>query len=221
MATRQARFYWFPVHNVGGSSAGEAVSEDALHDEAVAYACARGHHPVPVHGIFVSAEFPPCNLGCLPRASLETIALSGTMLAYQTVRGHSDRYHQCRAPCADWLIRVRDLATGSFLRSVPTGPVPKSFTDDNGYHPIGAGPAVRVVATPNGSVAWTVANVVRQVEQERLGLDVPISYELRRVGAQGEQVLASGIDLDPHSLTMRGSRLEWVQGGSRKSATLR
>jgi hypothetical protein len=49
----------------------------------------------------------------------------------------------------------------------------------------------------------------------------PYQYEVRRYDSTGLTVLATGADIDPESLALDGTQLSWMQGGVRRSATLR
>jgi len=126
--------------------------------------------------------------------------LAGPVVAYEEVnvtgvaRGGSE-----------WWVVVRDLLTGRVLHRVPTG-IPDA---PNTLHLVGDGFAVAIVVKSDGAVAWIVQS----------GVD-PSGYEVQAVDKTGSRLLASGPEIDPHSLALAGSTLYWLQGGKPVSAVL-
>jgi hypothetical protein len=104
----------------------------------------------------------------------------------------------------EWLVEVEDLRTGRVLYSVPTGvaypPRPKA---------VGDGPTTSIVLKSDGAVAWIV-DTVRANDM----------YQVHAVDRSGSRLLASGSDINPHSLALAGSTLYWTQGGKPYSAML-
>lgn len=98
---------------------------------------------------------------------------------------------------------IRDLRTGRIVHRVPTGtptePTPRY---------VGLGSAVAIVVKSDGSAAWIVAPGTSE-------------YQVHAVDKSGSRVLASGTNIDPHSLALAGSTLYWRQGGKAESATLK
>jgi hypothetical protein len=80
------------------------------------------------------------------------------------------------------------------------------------YRPVGDGPDVvpDLVVKDNGSVAW--------IESADYSANPP--PQVRKVDRLGNVVLDSGPDIDPLSLTLRGSTLRWKKGGVIQTATL-
>jgi hypothetical protein len=149
------------------------------------------------------------------------------MLAYETDSGEDTKYTSCY--CERWGITVVDLSTGRVVHRAPTGPhrgnvdepgIPGQISpSEHGDLYVGVGPAERVVVKPNGSVAWTVWNLIAWLEAFRAGREhEPRSYELRVIDQNGERLIASSPVLDPQSLKLHGSRLEYEV---RSSTTVR
>ncbi len=204
LSDTQASVYWFPQRGETGVEEGSEVT-----------ACAIGHHAVPVREVFTFGDnVPPCTQGCLLRDWRHTFALAGSVLAYATDSGEDTKYGSCN--CEQWRIVVRNLRTGRLLHRVPTGQRPGNASGSY----VGLGPAVRVVVKADGAVAWTVRNDLLWEEAFRAGRDEMFSYEVRAIDHGKERLLASGPDLQPGSLSLHGSRLEWVQGGKRSYAPL-
>jgi hypothetical protein len=66
----------------------------------------------------------------------------------------------------------------------------------------------------DGAVAWIAAD-------EQRHCPVPFNmYEVHALDSSGERVLATGKDIEPHSLTLKGSTIYWKQGGKRLTASL-
>jgi len=201
--------YWFPRRSEFGREEGAAV-----------YACTRGHRAVALHEVL---EYEDVGIGectgepggCLPSNWRRTIALTGTMLAYATYSPEPSRYYVC--DCERWGITVVNLTTRRVVHRAPTGPhhgsvePAKNFSEpDQGDLYIGVGPAEQVVVKPDGSVAWIAEDFVAWLEAFRAGrTHEPRTYELRVIDQTGEHLIASGPRLDPHSLVLRGDRLEY------------
>jgi hypothetical protein len=105
----------------------------------------------------------------------------------------------------EWKVVVENLRTGRVLHKVPTG------TSSPGA--VGIGPVVSLVVKSDGAVAWIVENEIP-------ARHVPAEYEVHAVDKTGNRLLASGSDIDPHSLALAGSTLYWTQGGKPMSAPL-
>ena len=82
-----------------------------------------------------------------------------------------------------------------------------------------------VVANPGGGVAWISCPQAPRVDGTRgptcLRPGHPDHVFKVDSGTKRRRLLASGSDIDPGSLRLRGSRLTWRQGGRTRSATLR
>jgi hypothetical protein len=128
--------------------------------------------------------------GC---ASVRHEVLAGPMVAYEQFA--ASNAHET----ADWKVLVRNLRTGAIVHREPTG---TAVTPND----IGAGPTVEIVVKSDGAVAWT------NTEE--------LSYQVHAVDETGSRLLASGSDIDPHSLALAGSTLYWTQGGQPYSAPL-
>jgi hypothetical protein len=103
-----------------------------------------------------------------------------------------------------WVIDVQDLRTGRTLYRVPSG---VTFPPNPKF--VGDGPTTSIVVKSDGAVAWIVDTVQKD---ER--------YQVHAVDKAGSRVLATGSDIDPHSLALAGSTLYWTEGGRPYSATL-
>ena len=140
------------------------------------------------------AEFSPSGGG-----GLKGETVGGTMVAYE---GSLLSGQLGIEPTSRQLMIVRNLRTGRIVHRVPTGtstiPTPRS---------IGIGPAVAIVVKSDGSVAWIVESGTSE-------------YQVHAVDKSGSRVLASGTNIDPHSLALAGSTLYWTQGGKPESAPL-
>jgi hypothetical protein len=73
---------------------------------------------------------------------------------------------------------------------------------------IGVGPAVAIVAKPDGAVAWIAET------------GEPTEYQVHAVDSSGSRTLASGKDIDSGSLALAGNTLYWTQNGQATSAPL-
>jgi hypothetical protein len=128
--------------------------------------------------------------------------LAGSILAYES---YGELTFPPPAGFQKWQVVVENLRTGVVLHRVPTG------TSSPGT--VGIGPVVSLVVKSDGAVAWIVENEIP-------ARHVPAEYELHAVDKTGDRLLASGADIDPHSLALAGSTLYWTQGGKPMSAVL-
>jgi hypothetical protein len=161
------------------------------------YGCAftRGHS-------FRLGEFPTednCGPGTCGLIDHETLA--GPLVAYEhsVIAGESGEHEE-----KFWVI-VRDLRDGRVLHRVPTGvPFPPSPLV------VGNGPTPLIVLKSDGSVAWITADFAGELKL----------YEVHALDKTGSRVLATGSDIDPHSLALAGSTLYWTQAGKPYSTRL-
>ena len=133
------------------------------------------------------------------------ITLAGTLVAYEefssTTGGPADTHFS-------WMIDVRDLRTGRIVREAPTATrqPPQSGLIGNGF-------ARSLVLSGDGAVAWIVETV--------RGTEATLAqYEVHALDDGGQRVLASGGDIDPHSLALAGKTLYWKQGALPQLASL-
>jgi hypothetical protein len=152
--------------------------------------------------------------------SVETgpVALAAAVVAYHI--GESP----LTGPSIDE-IRVRNLRTGKLLRRLSSG---SPLTSGNS----GLGNTMAIVVKSDGSVAWTTywletgplrvkqcppecAPGGPQYEWEKVYTAVHVSDKL------GSRLIASGENVEPHSLALTGSTLYWTQGGKPMSAVLK
>jgi hypothetical protein len=122
---------------------------------------------------------------------VSNVSLTGPLVAYQ-------RYKQAIGEEPSSVIVVRDLRTGRVIHRVPA--------ERPGVRPIGLSP---IVLKPDGAAAWIVYTA--------LYADL---YEVHAVDSAGNRVLATGSNIDLHSLALVGSTLYWTQGGQPMSAPL-
>jgi len=120
--------------------------------------------------------------------------LAGTMVAYEEILAGEMPEGEGRA---SWLVLVRDLRTGRWVHRAFTGVARQSR--DKGF-----GPLVALVLKSSGSVAWIAEN------GDASGFE-PLAYEVHALDRHGDRLLASGTDIAPHSLTLKGSALGWMQ----------
>ncbi len=132
--------------------------------------------------------------GC---AGVEHEVLAGPVVAYEEF-GASNEHGT-----AEWVVVVRNLRTGRVLHREATG-MPSAPSSEN----VGVGATVAIVVKSDGAVAWTNEDESRT------------SYQVHAVDESGSRLLASGGDIDPHSLALAGSTLYWTQGGQPYSAPL-
>jgi hypothetical protein len=134
--------------------------------------------------------------GC---GGVEHEVLAGPVVAYERF-AHRSGVH----PFSDWEVLVRNLRTGKIMYREPTGT--RSVPSPND---VGAGATVAMVVKSDGAVAW----ILKTNADEGL-------YQVHAVDKSGSRLLASGSDVDPHSLALAGSTLYWTQGGQPFSAPL-
>ena len=141
--------------------------------------------------------------------------LDGSILAYET-------YGELTFPAPEgfqeWHVVVENLRTGRVLHEVPTGTASAQATtsESSGIRQpryVGVGPVVTLVVKSDGAVAWIVDNEIPAQH-------VPAEYEVHAVDKTGSRLLASGAEIDPHSLALAGSTLYWTQGGKPMSSKL-
>jgi len=131
------------------------------------------------------------------------IALGGAMVAFEeSLRNVSGDGERESVGNNEWRVVVRDLRTGKVVHRVPTGT----------YSPpsakiIGVGPTTAVVVKSDGAVAWIAENGVG-------------NYEVHALDKTGSRLLASGENIKPYVLGLKGSTLYWEQEGKRHSAVL-
>ena len=128
-------------------------------------------------------------------------SLSGVMVAYEeSVHGCGLNESECSGR---FVVVVRNLSNGRIVQKVPTG-TPLKPTP--GF--VGVGETTAIIVKRNGAVAWIT---------EVLGEG---GYQVHALDKTGNRVLASGRDIKPYALGLRGSELYWVEGGKRMSAVL-
>jgi hypothetical protein len=129
--------------------------------------------------------------------------LAGTMVAYEEISANESPEGE---GTATYLVLVRNLQNGRWVRRAFTG-----IARESRYK--GVGPLTALVLKSDGSVAW-IASVA--------GLSgyVPPEYEVHALDKSGSRLLASGTEIDPHSLALKGSALSWTQTGKPFSAIL-
>lgn len=159
-------------------------------------------------------EHRPVLLGPLPSFSAqggEGIThekLAGVMVAYEKV--FIGGYESGRA---ERRVIVRDLRSGRVLHRVPDGTEPTP-------HPggVGIGNVVSLVLKTDGAVAWTAED--GNIPSPSNPSVKESAFQVEAVDASGMRLLASGGEIDPHSLRLVGSTLYWTQEGKTMSATL-
>jgi hypothetical protein len=140
--------------------------------------------------------------------STEHITLAGAFVAYETGRVVTEIE-------SDLHVVVRNLRTGRTLTDVPTGVPLRSRP-----HYAGVGDVRTMVLNSSGAVAWIATDDLRSEGVERETGHEANYYDLYSVDRTGERLLASGTELDPHSLALGGSTLYWMLGGKPFSASL-
>ena len=94
-----------------------------------------------------------------------------------------------------------DLRNGKLVRS--------ASSTDSGL-PGNTDRLTDLVLKSNGSLAWIVD----------IGSSVGSNRQVIAVDSSGRRLLDSGGDIDPESLTLRGSTLTWTKSGVSRSASL-
>lgn len=135
---------------------------------------------------------------------IRQLTLGGQFAAYEKFVSGTNRYMNTEGT-TEWRVVVRDLRTGRALHDVPTG----TPNPPNPKH-IGDGETTVIVVKSDGAVAW-ITDTVQSADR----------YQVHAVDASGERMLASGSDIDPHSLALAGSTLYWTDGGKAFSTVLR
>jgi hypothetical protein len=188
LARRRAHSVCLPGHSRTITADNQAQVYEAYppHGDLEVYGCVYGAHRAYLLG--GQATFSAGGGG-----GLEGETLGGAVVAYEE--------SSILAPCCSRssLIVVRDLRTGRLLHKAPDGiptvPMP-------GY--TGVGRVFSIVVRGDGDVAWIV-----QAEDG----SSPDYYQVYSIDKRGTRLLAAGVDIDPHSLGLAGSRLYWIQGG--------
>jgi hypothetical protein len=132
-------------------------------------------------------------------SGIDSITLGGSMVAYEEEITGSERYGENAS--GKWIVWVRDLRTGKVIHKVPTGtriPSDPSF--------IGVGPTTAIAVKSDGAVAW-----IAEAED---------GYQVHVLDKTGNRLLASGENIKPYVLGLKGSRLYWKQAGHVRSAVL-
>lgn len=110
-----------------------------------------------------------------------------------------------------YFVRVFDLRRGKSVSLSETGPATQRAKDESFGNAFGIGPAVSLRLRATGQVAW--------IARARYA-DARPQFEVRKREGRTRTRLASGDDVDPASLALRGNRLTWRQGGQQGTATL-
>ena len=133
--------------------------------------------------------------GCI---HIKQEVLTGTLVAYE-------RFSTDGEGESSFFIVVRNLQSGRTVHRVPTGtPIPANpQVSGNGF-------ASDIAVKNDGAVAWINENEVGETTE----------YQVHVLDKIGNRLLASGTDIDPHSLALSGSTLYWMQGGKPFSTRL-
>jgi hypothetical protein len=163
------------------------------------YGCAYGRR----RSYFIGKIADCGSSGCV---GVEHEVLAGPLVAYEdfSIGGVGSM-------SASHLVVVRDLRSGRFLRKLPTG-----MSGSSNPKIIGTSSTTAIVLRSDGAVAWIVEPACAGA-----AADGPTCYEVHAVDRTGSRILASGTDIDPHSLALAGSTLYWTQGGKPFAATLK
>jgi hypothetical protein len=153
---------------------------------------------------FLGWPYQPLGSSAGGAGGVHELRLAGTVVAYANGDSSGGQEDAAGRSSASWIIEVRSLRNGRLLHSLPTGSPehPKP-----GY--TGIGPSEGLVVKSDGAVAWIVNAGFGQNE-----------LQVHAADRSGSRVLASGSNIAPHSLRLNGSKLSWMQGGSRVSARL-
>jgi hypothetical protein len=166
------------------------------------YGCAYGHRGAYSLGAAAhleSSKYMETFYGGVARE-----VLAGPLVAYEVVA------NQYGCGFCHWGVVVRDLRTGRTLRDEPTGTPVNPALQEN----FGVGPTTAIVIKADDSVAW-IADARAAGGRPSEG-----GYQVHAADQTGSRLLASGEDIDPHSLALAGSTLYWTQGGKPFSAPL-
>jgi hypothetical protein len=160
------------------------------------YGCARSGHRSYVLG-------EPLYFSSAGGGGIQHEMLAATMVAYEEIAGNPlpEGGSEKR-----WMVLVRDLRTGRWVHRAFTGVGRQPKYE-------GVGPVMALVVKTDGSVAWIA-------EVEGLPERAPAEYEVHALDRSGSRLLASGTDVEPHSLALKGSTLSWKQNGHQFSTTL-
>jgi hypothetical protein len=134
-----------------------------------------------------------------------TLTLTGPMVAYERFF-----FEEFGERDSKYVVVVVDLRTGRELHRVPTGTAAMPSPGR-----VGVGQVTALVLKRDGAVAWIAE------DEERSTFRHPPYYDVGAVDHSGIRLLASGTDIGPHSLGLKGSKLSWKKGRRRFSATLR
>jgi hypothetical protein len=178
-----------------------APEPHALPEYLGVYGCVYGRH----RPIFLGGLPDPSSQG---DEGIQHATLAGSMAAYEEffIGGYGSERAERR-------VVVRDLRSGRVLHRVPNGTPP---TPEPGG--VGIGNVVSLVVKSDGAVAW-IAGDGEVVSPSNPSVKVS-AYQVEAVDASGNRLLASGAEIDPHSLRLAGSTLYWTQEGKTMSATL-
>jgi hypothetical protein len=149
---------------------------------------------------FELGEFPTegsCSPAGCTHIHHETIA--GALVAYEYFSTDGENED-------NFLIVVRYLRNGRVLHRVTTG-MPRP---ENASSVVGAGFAITISLKADGSVAW--------INEHPLGETT--EYQVHALDKTGNRLLATGMDIDPHSLALAGNTLYWTQGSLPHSTPL-
>jgi hypothetical protein len=176
-----------------------APAPHALPEFLGVYGCVYGHSPA-----FLGGLSDPSSEG---DEGVSHVKLAGFVVAYEEffIGGYQGR--------AERRVVVRNLRSGRVLHRVPNGVSP---THEDGS--VGIGNVVSLVVKSDGAVAWT-AEDGETISPTNPSVRVS-AYEVEAVDASGTRLLASGAEIDPHSLKLAGSVVYWTQGGKPFSAAL-
>jgi hypothetical protein len=175
----------------------EAPESPNLPEYLSVFGCAYGRRKPYVLGIPLGAESSSGSAG------ITNEVLAGPIVAYEK------SLVQPGSGFTSYIVFVRDLRTGRVLRKVPTGP--STIPNPN---LVGAGSTTAIVVKSDGAVAWIVETFLKSGEKFMVG------FEVHAVDSTGNRMLASGPDIERHSLALVGSTLYWTQGGKPMSAVL-
>jgi hypothetical protein len=135
-------------------------------------------------------------------SGIGSIALGGSMVAFEESITGSER--EGNNTNGKWIVVVRNLRTGKVVHRVPTGTlVPPNPMD------VGAGPTTALVVKGDSAVAWITEVSITEG-----------SYQVHALDKTGSRLVASGADIKPYALQLKGSRLYWKQGDQVQSTIL-
>jgi hypothetical protein len=139
---------------------------------------------------------------------IEHVTLAGSVVAYEEffIGGYGSERAESR-------VIVRDLRNGRVLHRVPNGTPP---TPEPGV--VGIDNIVSLVLKSDGAVTW-IAEDGNTISPSNPSASVP-AYEVEAVDASGTRLLASGAEIDPHSLRLAGNTAYWTQDGKTMSTKL-